>query len=185
MLSLLLFAFVLAWSCASPAGALLVRRSLSGADWRVFNTNGSVSVAARVPGVVHLDLLAAGVIGDPYYRYNEREQAWIWREPYWNYTRSLSVSADLLAHSAVEAVFDGLDTAALVFVNGRLVHQSANQFRRFTVDLRTALVAGDNELTVAFHSPVLHAQAAYDSYPYDVPGPMPQKADPSEALPYR
>ena len=179
---------LLTWLCACLhplATATSVSVSLDGTDWRVSNTNGSLSVAARVPGVVHLDLLAAGVIGDPYYRYNERDQAWIWQEPYWNFTRTLHASHSLLAHSAVELVFDGLDTAASVSINGRLVHQSANMFRRVTINVRDALVEGDNELMVAFQSPVMAAQAAYNRYPYDVPGPMPQKRDPTEALPYR
>ena len=75
-------------------------------------------------------------------------------------------------------MFHGLDTAASIQLNGHLLHTSSNMFRRLTVDLRPALVEGANELMVAFHSPVLHAQAASERYPYDVPGPMPQQRDP-------
>ena len=180
------FSLLLVWLCLhSIASAALVRQSLDGSDWRVTNTNGSISIPATVPGVVHLDLLRAGLISDPYYRYNERLYQWIPYEPYWNYSRTLTVSASLLAHAAVELVFDGLDTAVSVRVNGRVVHESANMFRRFTVSVREALVVGSNELVVAFHSPLLHAAAAAAQYPYDVPGPMPQQRDPTEAFPYR
>ena len=183
-LSYLVLACVCAWLQPSAVADLL-RFSLDGSDWRVSNANGSLTVSAHVPGVVHLDLLAAGVIDDPYYRYNEREQAWVWQEPYWNFTRTLDISHSFLAHSAVELVFDGLDTAASIYVNGRLVGHSANQFRRVTLSVGDVLMEGSNELMVAIQSPVLYAQSAYNRYPYDVPGPMPQKRDPTEALPYR
>ena len=39
---------------------------------------------ATVPGCVHTDLLAAGKIGDPFYRLNEKDQQWIENES-WEY----------------------------------------------------------------------------------------------------
>lgn len=40
---------------------------LSGKDWFLHNTQGNVSISGSVPSQAHLDLSAAGVIGDPYY----------------------------------------------------------------------------------------------------------------------
>ena len=37
-------------------------------------------LAATVPGCVHTDLLAAGKIGDPFFRLNEKDQQWIEHE---------------------------------------------------------------------------------------------------------
>ena len=69
---------LLAWWClSSSTTATILRQSLDGTAWRVCNANGSLSLPARVPGVVHLDLLSAGLIGDSYARYNERAQAWV------------------------------------------------------------------------------------------------------------
>ena len=61
--------------------------------WTLHNANGSISVPAVVPGVVHLDLLRAGRIGEPYYRYGELEQAWIYLEPSWTCTRVIPAHA--------------------------------------------------------------------------------------------
>ena len=35
----------------------LVEKDLGGSDWRVENANGSLNIAATVPGQIHLDLL--------------------------------------------------------------------------------------------------------------------------------
>ena len=39
--------------------------SLSG-EWTLQNTNASITIPAIVPGVVHLDLLRAGIIPEPF-----------------------------------------------------------------------------------------------------------------------
>ncbi|KHK99999.1 beta-mannosidase [Microbacterium mangrovi] len=114
-------------------------------------------VAASVPGVVHLDLLAAGLIPDPYLDDNESALAWIGRCD-WTYETAFSVTAEELASRAVhELVFDGLDTVAAVILNGTLLAEVANQHRTYRLDASAVLVAGENRLTVAFGSPVAYA----------------------------
>ena len=41
----------------------------SGSPWTLRNHNGTLVLPATVPGVVHLDLLRAKKIAEPYYRY--------------------------------------------------------------------------------------------------------------------
>lgn len=47
-----------------------VRLSLNGV-WQVKNANGSIAIDGNVPGEVHTDLMRAGILGDPYYRFND------------------------------------------------------------------------------------------------------------------
>ena len=63
-------------------------KAAGGSPWTLRNANASISVPSTVPGVVHLDLLRADRIGEPYYRYGELEQAWIYLEPSWTYTHT-------------------------------------------------------------------------------------------------
>ena len=82
MLSLALAscAALLSGAAASPlsTGSLGGSRTLSlagstkaagGSPWTVRNHNGTLVLPATVPGVVHLDLLRAKKITEPYYRY--------------------------------------------------------------------------------------------------------------------
>ena len=46
----------------------VVAMDLGGTMWELSNTDGSIVVPGEVPGVVHLDLLRAGRVPEPYFR---------------------------------------------------------------------------------------------------------------------
>ncbi|PZF80804.1 glycoside hydrolase family 2 protein [Jiangella anatolica] len=115
------------------------------------------AVPATVPGTVHTDLLAAGLIDDPYVDDNELRQAWIggadWTyrcRPVWRHDGS----------DRQELAFDGLDTVAAVVLNGTTVGATRNMHRRYRFDVTGLLREGGNDLVVAFSSPVREADAA-------------------------
>jgi len=131
---------------------------------------------AKVPGCVHTDLFAAGKIGDPFFRLNEKDQQWIDRET-WEYRTTLRLDADALAHQRAELVFSGLDTFAEVFVNGHSVLFANNMFRSWRADARAALHAGDNLVVVRFRSPIEQVQGAYRALGYRLPAANDQSAE--------
>ncbi len=107
------------------------------------------TVAATVPGCVHTDLLAAGLIPDPYLDRNELELSWIGRSD-WTYRTTFRVDGP--STERVDLVCAGLDTVARVTVNGVVVGETANMHRPYRFDLREAVRDGDNELAVTFAS---------------------------------
>ncbi|MBD8080131.1 glycoside hydrolase family 2 protein [Cellulosimicrobium arenosum] len=116
-----------------------------------------VAVPAGVPGSIHTDLLAAGLIPDPYLDDNENLVAWIGRCD-WEYrTRFSWSSRDAPGLDRHDLVFDGLDTVATVLLNDVEVARTRNQHRTYRFSVADLLVEGDNELVVRFASPVRHA----------------------------
>jgi beta-mannosidase len=116
-----------------------------------------ISVPADVPGCVHLDLLAAGHIPDPYLDENERELAWIGRTE-WRYSTSFEwVEAD---GDQVELVAAGLDTVATVWLNDVVIAETANMHRSYRIALSGLLRAGRNDLAISFAAGVDAAQQA-------------------------
>ncbi len=107
---------------------------------------------ATVPGDVHLDLLANKKIADPFYRDNEAKLQWI-ENASWEYRVSFEVSPAMLARSNVDLVFDGLDAAAQVEINGAPVLSANNMFRTWRIAAKGHLHAGSNQLRVVFPSP--------------------------------
>src|ERR1035441_242787 len=91
---------------------------------------------ATVPGDVHLDLLANKKITDPFFRDNESKLQWIEQES-WEYRLSFEVTPELLARSNVDLVFDGLDGAAEVSVNGAKLLSADNSFRIWRVPVKS------------------------------------------------
>lgn len=84
-------------------------QDLGGAMWTVTNVNGSVAIPATVPGQVHLDLLRAGIIRDPYEDNATETQQWV-RDESWTYFRNLSIDPAVSACRHVLVVAEGLDT---------------------------------------------------------------------------
>lgn len=119
-------------------------------------------VAASVPGSVHTDLLAAGLIADPYLDDNEALLAWIGQCD-WRYETTFEWAPRVSTGStggAAELVFEGLDTVATVRLNGEVIAETRNMHRSYRVDVRTLLREGRNELQVDFASAVKAADAA-------------------------
>ena len=143
-----------------------VQRSLH-SGWRVRAGSGpapdpiaaAAAVPAVVPGVVHLDLMRAGLIPDPYLDDNESALAWIGLVD-WTYDTTFALRTDELAAASVhELVFDGLDTVASVSLNDAVIAEVANQHRSYRIDVTEVLRDGENHLVVAFRSPVRYADA--------------------------
>ncbi|WIX92093.1 glycoside hydrolase family 2 protein [Amycolatopsis sp. DG1A-15b] len=132
--------------------------------WRIEAVAGPVPDAVRgralpatVPGSAHLDLLAAGLIEDPYLDTAEAGVAWMHRAG-WRYTLEFESSAPASAERA-DLVFDGLDTVAAVTLNGRQLGRAANMHRTYRFDVRGVLRDGANTLTVEIASALTHAEA--------------------------
>ena len=157
-------ASLLAAAGALASGAPQARQSLAG-TWRLANANGSLSnLPAGVPGMVHTDLLAAGVISEPFHGFNDAAQQWIPYEREWSYSLIFDASPDMLAVPVVDLVFEGLATVASVTLNGAHVLHATNQFRTWVVPVRSVLVPAGNVLTVAFSSALEYARAADEAY---------------------
>ena len=120
---------------------------------------------ATVPGDVHLDLLANKKIEDPFYRDNESKLQWI-EKASWEYRDSFDVPAALLARTNVDLVFDGLDGAAQVYLNGTQVLNADDSFRVWRIPAKKYLHSGANLLRIVFPSPITAAQlvAAMDPW---------------------
>jgi beta-mannosidase len=127
----------------------LLTFSLNG-EWSV-SSESQDPIPAQVPGCVHADLLAAGIIEDPYYRDNENNVQWI-GETDWTYTRRFTVPAEFLHHHRVLLRCEGLDTLATLTLNGREIARTDNMYRTWECDVKDALAAGENILEVRFAS---------------------------------
>jgi len=120
------------------------------------------TVAATVPGEAHLDLLRAGVIEDPFDGDNEAAQQWIGDTP-WRYETTFTWSKAGAADRQ-DLVAYGLDTVAVVELNGVELGRTQNMHRSYRFDARGALRDGENTLSVTFAAPVpeAHARAERD-----------------------
>ena len=124
--------------------------------------------SARVPGVVHTDLLNNRLIPDPFDRDNEFHLQWIGLAD-WEYRTTFQVDMLALAHDHVDLVFDGLDTYADVYLNEQPILHADNMFRHWRIPAKTLLKPGPNTLRIVFHSAVERELPYVKSLPYVLP----------------
>ena len=149
--------------------------------WTLTSASPDVPIAgvpAAVPGCVHTDLLAAGLVDDPYLDDNETRLSWIGRTV-WEYRTGFDWTAD--GHDRTDLVCRGLDTVATVTLNGTVVGRTANQHRSYRFPVRHLLREGANTLTVRFDSAYTHAEAVQAALgdrpsPYTEPYPFIRKS---------
>lgn len=106
-------------------------------------------IAARVPGCVHTELLAADIIPDYFWRDNNKQCQWI-EECDWTYRCTF----DAEPSGKVSLVFEGLDTYADIYLNGKKIGCAENMFHEHEFDVSGKLKTAENLLEVRFRSPV-------------------------------
>jgi beta-mannosidase len=140
----------------------------------------SGSIPAAVPGQVHTDLMASGLLDDPDIGFGEAEQMWIGHST-WRYTRSFTWDPAGVPGARTELVADGLDTFAAVRLNGSEIANTTNQHIAHRWDVSERLIPGENVLEITFSSAWEAAKEAEKQVgplprPYDEPYPFVRKS---------
>ncbi len=141
----------------------------------------------HAPGDAHLDLMRAGKIADPFFGLNHLDCKWMEEKEWW-YRRDFFPGEEFRGHR-VALSFQGLDTFATVWVNGRRAGAHRNMFIPCTFDVTDLIRIGHrNTVAVCFSSPIkavegksldglsavfetherLHARKAQMSYGWDI-----------------
>jgi beta-mannosidase len=136
--------------------------SLDG-SWLV--RNATIQVQGNVPGTVPDALFRAGVEGDPSYGFNQRRVLDYSTRDNFTYSRSF-VTPPPCSASSCELIFDGIDTAAVITVNGNVVGNARNMHMRYVFDVTQELnpVGANNTLEVHITSAVIYALEYADTH---------------------
>ena len=118
-----------------------IESTLCGDTWRLTASDGR-SWPAHVPGCAHLDLMRAGEIPDPDSPGGEAAQEWIGRTEF-RWSREISLTAQMLAHTHIELVFESIDTVAEVRLDGKVILRTANEFHPHRVEIGSFARTGD------------------------------------------
>ncbi|WP_152596388.1 glycosyl hydrolase 2 galactose-binding domain-containing protein [Algibacter lectus] len=122
-------------------------------NWQFKSVQDTLWLKAEVPpGSIHTDLIQNGIIEDPFYRLNEKDQQWIDKND-WEYKTVFNIDDAILDKERIELNFKGLDTYANVFLNDSLVATTNNMFVGNKLNCKSILKLGENKLKIVFDSP--------------------------------
>ncbi len=162
-----------AWTFRLLPGNAQLKAHPEAAQWRT----------ASVPGSVHTDLLAHGVIPDPHASAPEAQLQWIGLAD-WEYQARFDVDAATLARPQAELVFEGLDTFAEVVLNDRALLRADNSHRTWRARVDGQLRATGNVLRIVFRSPITTLLPGVQAMPHKIAGnyPSPYGDEPRDAM---
>ena len=105
-------------------------------------------IAIAAPGDIYLALHAAGRLPEPFGDRAEPACAWVKDREWWQCTDfdAPSIGPD----ERLVLDLEGLDTFAAVWLNGELLAETDNMFRRWRFDVTTRLRPGRNRLAIGF-----------------------------------
>ena len=151
-------------------------------QWNLSNNTADISLSScdgkigpipgTVPGIVHTDLISAGIIKlNPLFRYEEENLSWI-TEKCWAYTIRPTMPDDLNFNSDLYLRFEGIDTVSTICFNDIIIGESSNAFRSYTFQVSKSLLnkgPRNNVIRIEISSARLYAKSQASEYPYIVP----------------
>ncbi len=133
--------------------------------WRMCQARVGVWHMATVPGVVHTDLMEAGIIEDPFTGLNERGVQWIDKED-WIYVTRFDAPDNIFEKNNIRLTFKGLDTYADVDLNGERIISADNMFREWRAGVKGVLKHKGNVLMITFRSPIREVMPLWEALPF-------------------
>ena len=155
--------------CCSFISAQNSYRNLSSENWTFNKQNESQKNKAKVPGTIHTDLFQNKLIPDPFIGSNEKQLQWIENEN-WEYETKFNLSKTELENQNIDLLFEGLDTYATIYLNGKLLLETDNMFRTWQTSVKKELQIGENHLKIIFKSAVNSGKEEAKKLPYILPG---------------
>ena len=123
---------------------------------------------ATVPGNVFADLLAHKIIKNPFVKNNEEKVQWV-SEKNWEYKTTFTLSDAILKKENIELIFEGLDTYAKIYINGKYQLNTDNAFRKYSISLKELPIEKSNELRIVFQNATSFEDAARLNSKYKLP----------------
>lgn len=163
----LIFLFYIQINCFLAFGQTSYR-DLSTEKWTFNQQFDSIKLPATIPGTIHTDLYQNQRIPDPFFGNHEKDLQWVENET-WEYETNFFISNEEFTNQYIDLEFEGLDTYATVFLNGKVVLEANNMFRKWTVAAKNQLKQGDNHLKIIFHSAVQKGKGEAQKLTYTLP----------------
>lgn len=114
-------------------------------------------ITAKVPGDVHSALIERQLIDNPYFGHNDAKSRWIEQKEWWYRTTfNYSLDTDSQEKEKHELTFEGLDTFATIYVNGKEIGTTSNMLMAHTFDVSRVILNGKNAIAVKFDPLHLH-----------------------------
>ena len=159
-------ALLMLFSCADKHANPLIQNLNN--SWNVTTDTLDINMQVDVPSVIIADMYEEGIIPHPYYSDIEPQLLWIPQRE-WVYTLNFDAEEGVMNEDVIELVFEGLDTYADVWLNGKHLFYADNMFRTWTSNVEDILKEEDNEIKIKFYPFDKVRDSLIETYPLRFP----------------
>ncbi|KAG8986593.1 hypothetical protein FRB90_003901, partial [Tulasnella sp. 427] len=118
------------------------------------NADGEWIPVSQFPTSTHAELIKLKKIPDPFIGLHEWDVQWL-GEAVWAFKTTFVVTEKELSEKNVDLVFEGLDTNAVIELNGHKLAETDNMFVSYRLPAKEHLKVGSNDLLLTFPSSYL------------------------------
>ena len=105
-------------------------------------------IDAEVPGSIHMDLLNAGLIEDPYFEKNSLMCEWV-PNRWWVYTTAFTIDEDNYSKQ-IFLVFKGIDYKAHIYLNDIKINEHTGMYTVCRTDITNHYIKGKENILKVF-----------------------------------
>ena len=124
---------------------------------------------AVVPGTIHSDLITNHLLENPFFGTNEKKSKWV-EEKTWIYETQFTLNEKQFNYKKTVLNLEGIDTYSSVYLNNELICETKNMFVNYTINIKTKLRIGENNLRIEFPPQRKIAQTFYSNNKVKLPG---------------
>ncbi|GDX52102.1 beta-mannosidase [Bacteroidota bacterium] len=139
-------------------------------EFLYLNSNGD---SAWLPASNDLNIYSClvfnKIIADPFHSSNSDSLDWV-QHRVWKFRCHFTVPSTVVNKKNCSLQFKGLDTYAVVFLNGTKILEADNAFRNWEVDVKNILKQNENELLIVFKPVKEIADSLRKLLPHELPG---------------
>lgn len=134
-------------------------------NWTLINSDLGLNTDVLVPNDITKTLYDLGIVNEPYFGLNHKEIKKFVDMDYTYLTSFSFSSSDISSDEELFLSFNGIDTFADIYLNGKLLGSVENMFLQYRYNITDLCVEGQNELKVDMRS-TLKKMATIDTKDY-------------------
>ena len=162
---LVIATFLMLFSCAEKRTNPLIQNLDK--SWIVTTDTLNIKMQVDIPSVIQADMYENGLIPHPYKSDVEPQLHWIPQHE-WEYTLNFKAEDYILREDVIELVFEGIDTYADVWMNGKKLLHADNMFRTYSCDVKD-IIKEKNTIKVKFYPFDSVRDSLIETYPLRFP----------------
>lgn len=118
---------------------------------------GHREIRAEVPGTIYTTLLEKKLMPDPFYRMNELDATKLMDNSFL-YVKRFTVQKEMIKGDHLYLRFDGIDTLAEIYLNGKFLGKTNNMHRIWEYEVSKTVIEGENVIGVKIFSPTKYIE---------------------------